>query len=148
MGDMVERRLDTPDSLYRQRQHRVPLHRVPRYAESRRLVYLARQRTCQRVSELRGRQDLHLAQLGGMAQRVFSGFPGQTGRAALCADRQRTRDERQRLHVGGFSGTQQQRVGSHIRQFCEPCISADRQVFRGEGARCGRTDRLRPADNQ
>ena len=74
---------------------RLPLHRLPRHAEGRRLVYPAGQRAFQRVPQPGGRQDFDLAQLGRLAARILAGFPRQTRRIALCIDRQCPGDERQ-----------------------------------------------------
>ena len=41
VGEVVERPRDAPRPLHRQGQHRVPLHRLPRHAEGRRLVHPA-----------------------------------------------------------------------------------------------------------
>ena len=84
-----------PDSLHRQGQHRIPLHRLPRHAEGRRLVHPAGQCALQRVPEPGRRQDIHFAQLGRVVARIPAGLPRQAGRAALRAHRQRTRDEGQ-----------------------------------------------------
>ncbi len=56
--------------LHRQGQHRLPLHRLPLDAQGARRLHPARQRPGQRIPEPRGRQDLHLAQLGRVAARI------------------------------------------------------------------------------
>ena len=143
---MVEGPRDTPDSLHRQGQHRVPLHRLPRHAEGGRKLHPARQRACQRVPQPRRRQDFDLAQLGGLAPRVPGGLPRQAGRAALRAHRQCSRDQGQRLHLEGLPGTQQQRAGRRLRQLRQPGTGADAEILRRTCPRVRRTDRLRQGD--
>jgi methionyl-tRNA synthetase len=51
LGKMVERSRNTPDPLHRKRQHRIPLHCIPRHAESRRKLHPAGQCAEQRIPE-------------------------------------------------------------------------------------------------
>ena len=79
-----------------------------------------------------------------MVARISAGLPRQTGRAALRAHRQRSRDEGQRLHLERLPGTQQQRTGSRLWQLREPCPAAHQEILRRRSTRLWRTDRLRP----
>ena len=83
-----------------------------------------------------------------MVARISAGLPRQTGRAALRAYRQRSRDEGQRLHLERLPGTQQQRTGSRLWQLREPCPAAYQEILRRHSARLWRTDRLRPRNTE
>ena len=106
LGNMVEGSRNPPAPFHWKRQHRVPLHRIPRHAESRRQLYPAGQRAEQRIPQSRRRQNLHFPQLGCMVARIPGGLPRQTGRTPLRTDRQRTGNERQRLHLERLPSTQ------------------------------------------
>ena len=108
LGDMVERPRNTPAPLHRKGQYRIPLHRIPRHAESGRKLYPAGQRAEQRIPESGRRQDFDFPQLGGMAARISGRLPRQAGRTPLRTDRQCSGNEGQRLHMERLPGTQQQ----------------------------------------
>ena len=64
-----------PHPLHRQGQHRLSLHHLPHPAQGARGLQPPDQRAGQRVHEPRRRQDQHVAELGGLGDRVPRGLP-------------------------------------------------------------------------
>ena len=148
LGKVLEERGYEDGALYRQGQHRLPLHCFPLDAQGPRRLHPSGERARERVPEPRGREDLHVAQLGRLAARIPRGVPRQGGRAALRALRQCPRDQGQRLYVEGLPGPQQQRAGGRAGQLRESCPGAHAEVLRRQGARLGGAYGLRPRDDR
>ena len=67
-----------------------------------------------------------------MVTRIFKRISRQTRCAAICTDRQRPRNQRQRLYVERIPNKKQQRIGSNLWEFHKSSDGTDPKILQGK----------------